>query len=108
MINSEISAQLALMQLSDSFFPTGSFTFSHGLETLVQTGKIQSKPEILYFLQILLRNKVGVSDVVALIHSYRGCKNGNIEAAKAMRKEVNFLTIFYFYKKGLRDIVINI
>ena len=83
MINSEISEQLALMQLSDSFFPTGSFTFSHGLETLVQTGKIQSRPEIVYFLQILLRNKVGVSDVVALIHSYHGCKNGNIEAVRA-------------------------
>lgn len=82
MINSEISELLALMQLSDSFFPTGSFTFSHGLETLVQTGKIQSQPEILYFLQILLRKKVGVSDVVALIHSYRGCKNGNLEAVR--------------------------
>ncbi|MGD1712972.1 urease accessory protein UreF [Dapis sp. BLCC M172] len=81
-MNTEIPEQLALMQLSDSFFPSGSFTFSHGLETLVQTGKIQSKQEILYFLQILLRNKVGVSDVVALIQSYRGIKNGNLEAVR--------------------------
>ncbi|MEB3339903.1 urease accessory UreF family protein [Okeania sp.] len=84
----EISQQLALMQLSDSFFPSGSFTFSHGLETLVQKGKINSQAEILYFLKILLRNKVGVSDVVALIHSYRGIKNGNLEAVKTADKQL--------------------
>ncbi|MDJ0519816.1 MAG: urease accessory UreF family protein [Trichodesmium sp. MO_231.B1] len=87
-MNTEIPEQLALMQLSDSFFPSGSFTFSHGLETLVQTGKIQSREEILYFLQILLRNKVGVSDVVALIHSYRGSKNGNIEAVREADRQL--------------------
>ena len=87
-MNTEIPQQLALMQLSDSFFPSGSFTFSHGLETLVQTGKIQSRQEILYFLQILLRNKVGVSDVVALIHSYRGSKNGNIEEVRKADRQL--------------------
>ena len=77
---SQIAQQLALMQLSDSFFPTGSFTLSHGIETLVQTGKIQSGQDVRTFLQLLLLNKVGVTDVVALLHSHRGSQNGNLEA----------------------------
>jgi len=34
--------RLALMQLSDSLFPSGSFTLSHGLESLIHSGQIQS------------------------------------------------------------------
>ncbi|MGD1937790.1 MAG: urease accessory protein UreF [Cyanophyceae cyanobacterium] len=66
------------MQLSDSFFPTGSFTLSHGLETLVQTRQVQSVADVQTFLQILLRNKVGVTDTVALIHAHRGSQNKDL------------------------------
>jgi len=82
MSQSQIAQQLAMMQLSDSFFPTGSFTLSHGIETLVQTGKIQSGQDVKKFLQLLLLNKVGVSDVVALLHSHRGSQEGNLTAVK--------------------------
>ena len=88
MIQSPIPQQLALMQLSDSFFPTGSFTLSHGLETLVQTGKIQSVPELQIFLQLLLRNKVGVTDVVALIHGHRGSQKDNLEAVRQADRQL--------------------
>ncbi len=82
MIQSQITQQLAMMQLADSFFPTGSFTLSHGLESLVQTGKINSVQDLQVFLQLLLHNKVGTTDLVALLHSHRGIKNGNLEAAR--------------------------
>ncbi len=88
MIQSQIAQQLALMQLADSFFPTGSFTLSHGLETLVQTGQIQSMPELQIFLQLLLRNKVGVTDTVALIHGHRGIRNGNMEAVRQADRQL--------------------
>ncbi|MDJ0592481.1 MAG: urease accessory UreF family protein [Pleurocapsa sp. MO_226.B13] len=88
MIQSPIAQQLTLMQLADSFFPTGSFTLSHGLETLVQTGKIQSMPELQIFLQLLLRNKVGVTDTVALIHGHRGIRNGNMEAIRQADRQL--------------------
>ena len=88
MIQSEIAQQLAMMQLSDSFFPTGSFTLSHGLETLVQTGKIQSVQDLQIFLQLLLRNKVGVTDVVALIHSHQGSKNDDIDAVRQADRQL--------------------
>ena len=88
MIQSSIAQQLNLMQLADSFFPTGSFTLSHGLETLVQTGQIQSMPELQIFLQLLLGNKVGVTDTVALIHGHRGIRNGNMEAVRQADRQL--------------------
>ncbi|HEY9883905.1 MAG TPA: urease accessory UreF family protein [Thermosynechococcaceae cyanobacterium] len=66
-----VDSRLALMQLSDSFFPSGSFTLSHGLESLVQTKQIRSAQDVEAFLYLLLHNKVGGSDLVALLHAYR-------------------------------------
>jgi len=77
-MQSSIAKKLALMQLADSFFPTGSFTLSHGLEALVQDNKIQSITDLLIFIELLLRYKVGTTDVVALLHSYEGCKDNDL------------------------------
>ncbi|PSB06516.1 urease accessory protein UreF [Pleurocapsa sp. CCALA 161] len=82
MIQFQMPQQLAMMQLSDSFFPTGSFTLSHGIEALVQTGKIQSAKDLQVFLQLLLLNKVGTTDIVALIYAHRGSKDGDLEAVR--------------------------
>lgn len=71
--------RLALMQLSDSFFPSGSFTLSHGLESLIYSGQIQSADDFQDFLRLLLHNKVGPSDLVALIHAYRASVADNLE-----------------------------
>lgn len=67
--------RLALMQLADSFFPSGSFTFSHGLESLTQSGKIQTAQAFQTFLEMLLRQKVGPTDLVALRHTYQASLN---------------------------------
>ncbi|MBD2773857.1 urease accessory protein UreF [Iningainema tapete] len=80
--SSLIAQQLALMQLSDSFFPSGSFTLSHGLESLVQSGQINSAADLQTFLRLLLRNKVGSTDVVALIHAYQGSTVNDLDAVR--------------------------
>lgn len=72
-----IDSRLALMQLSDSFFPSGSFTLSHGLEAMVQTNQIRNPQDIEAFLYLLLHNKVGCSDLIALIHAYRASTNND-------------------------------
>lgn len=79
-MQTSITKKLVLMQLADSFFPTGSFTLSHGLEALVQENKVRSIAELLVFIELLLRNKVGTTDVVALLHSYEGCKQNDFAA----------------------------
>lgn len=75
---STIAQKLTLMQLADSFFPSGSFTLSHGLEYLVQAGKLPTPEDLIVFLQLLLQHKIGTCDLVALIHGYRGSANNDL------------------------------
>jgi urease accessory protein len=81
-------SRLALMQLSDSFFPSGSFTLSHGLEYLVQTGKIGSADDVQTFVRLLLRNKVGSCDLVALIHAYRASCMDDVGAVATIEQRL--------------------
>ena len=73
-----IARQLALMQLSDSAFPSGSFTLSHGLESLVYSGQIKTADDFQEFLRLLLYNKIGTSDLVALLHAHRASVNNDL------------------------------
>ncbi len=77
-----IDSRLALMQLSDSFFPSGSFTLSHGLEAMVQTNQIHNPQDIETFLHLLLHNKVGSSDLIALIHAHRASTNNDLKEVR--------------------------
>ena len=81
-MQSSIAQKLAMMQLADSFFPTGTFTFSHGLEALVQSEQVQTQAELLIFLELLLSRKIGTTDLVALLHSYRGSKQEDMAAVE--------------------------
>ena len=69
---------MALMQLSDSAFPSGSFTLSHGLESLVYSGQIKTVDDFQEFLKLLLYNKIGTSDLVALLHAHRASVNNDL------------------------------
>ncbi|MEN9520829.1 MAG: hypothetical protein RLZZ381_3417 [Cyanobacteriota bacterium] len=104
MPQSSIAQQLALMQLADSFFPTGSFTLSHGLESLVQMGKVKSMAELQIFLQLLLLNKVGTTDVVALIHSHRNIDHqGDIAALREIERQLFAQTAIAKYRETQRQ-----
>ena len=73
--NPPLDQQLALLQLSDSFFPSGSYTLSHGLESLVQSGDMASAQALESFVRILLCNKVGSMDLVALSHAHQASQH---------------------------------
>ncbi|MEL6816951.1 MAG: urease accessory protein UreF, partial [Cyanobacteria bacterium J06598_3] len=70
--------QFVLMQLADSFFPSGSYTLSHGLESLVQAGRITSAKDVETFVRLLLCNKVGGTDLVALAHAHTASLQGDL------------------------------
>ena len=86
--NSAITQKLALLQLADSFFPAGSFTLSHGLETLVQTKQIQTFSDLKTFLQLLLKNKIATCDLVALIHAYQAIKNHDLQIIRFIDQQL--------------------
>jgi len=79
---SVIQQKLTMNQLADSFFPSGSYTLSHGLESLIQQNKIQQPQDIIDFLQILLHQKIASCDLVALIHAFNASATGESDRIK--------------------------
>lgn len=78
-----LDAFLSSLQLADSFFPSGLYTLSHGLEAFAQAGLL--KPDDLEALLIdYLRHGVGPADGAALACAHRAAEAGDLEiAAKA-------------------------
>ncbi len=54
------------MQLSDSFFPTGMYTMSNGLETLFYQNKIRGAKQLQMLIESCIKMQIGVADCVAL------------------------------------------
>ena len=55
---------LAALQLSDSFFPSGAFAYSSGLETFVAEGLVCDKERLVRFIESYLLGLVARSDLV--------------------------------------------
>jgi urease accessory protein len=71
MNTNEISEyEINMLQLSDSFFPTGMYSTSSGLETFFYQKKIQNAAELQQLLKVYLENQIGPTDCVALGNSY--------------------------------------
>ncbi len=60
-----------LLQISDQFFPTGAYTFSHALETYVAEGAIGDRMSCQQWLVNLSRNALGPCDMVFCGHAFR-------------------------------------
>ena len=59
-------ALLALLQISDSAFPSGTFTHSFGLEQLVRDGYVRTPVALEAFVDSVLRQSTSTADVVAM------------------------------------------
>ncbi|HJU58832.1 MAG TPA: urease accessory UreF family protein [Nitrososphaeraceae archaeon] len=70
--------EISMLQLGDSFFPTGMYTTSSGLETLFYDKKIRTKEEILEFITVCLKYQIGPADCAALSNAYEFAKEGNL------------------------------
>lgn len=68
-----------LLQLSDSFFPTGTFTQSFGLETYVQEGIVQTRETLEELLAGYLSEMVATADGLALRLAYRAARDSDLE-----------------------------
>ena len=70
--------QISMLQLGDSFFPTGMYTTSSGLETLFYDKRIKTKQEIIEFITVCLQYQIGPADCAALSNAYDFAKEENI------------------------------
>ncbi len=68
---------LNALQVSDSFFPTGRYTLSHGFEAFVQAG-LTSKEDLEALLRDYLENVLGPADGVALSHAHRAAEGRDL------------------------------
>ena len=96
---SSIKQKLTLIQLADSFFPSGSYTLSHGLESLKQQGKIQQSEDITDFLKLLLQSKIATCDLVALIQAHQASMESNIARITAVAARLQALTLIETTRK---------
>jgi urease accessory protein len=71
------SALLAALQLGDSAFPSGAFTQSYGLETLVAEGSVATAAEVEAVLASHLQQRLARSDLPALLAAHRAAVNGD-------------------------------
>lgn len=71
---------IGLLQLSDSFFPTGMYTMSNGLEALFYGNKkaIANPMDLLNLLKVYIENQIGPADCTALGAAYKQIVKNNL------------------------------
>ena len=63
-------AEISILQLSDSFFPTGMYTSSNGLEVIFHGKRIKNANELRDLIKVYLQYQIGPSDCTALAKAY--------------------------------------
>ena len=71
---------LAALQLADSFFPTGMYAHSHGLEAMAARGLVATTGDVEEFLVGQLTWSALPGDGVALLNSHRVAAFGDLES----------------------------
>ena len=69
---------LSSLQLTDSLFPSGLYTLSHGLESYFQA-ELLAADSLTALIADLLRSSVGPTDATACALAMRAAKNGDLE-----------------------------
>ena len=60
-----------LLQITDQFFPTGGYAFSHALETYIAEGIVHDQVSCHRLLENLCWHTIGPCDLVFCAHAYR-------------------------------------
>ena len=87
---------LQLLQYGDSQFPSGSFAFSAGLETLYAEQRIDSIEELAQFVEGQLRHRWAPLDRIAMIRTHR--LGQNFDQIVALDCEIDAMSL----AEGLR------
>ena len=72
-----------LMQLADSFFPSGMFGLSGGLESFVKDRRIKNSGDVLRFVRQQIKYQVVPCDCAAMAEVMKAAKKGDVARAVA-------------------------
>ncbi len=73
-------ALLTLFQITDSFFPSGSFAYSWGLETYVHEGRIRDGKDFQTFLEAYFKGFMACGDALIFNLSWKAAQRDNLAA----------------------------
>lgn len=79
-INKTDHALLCLLQLASPALPVGAYSYSEGLETLVDTGKIDNEPRLKQWLTQELRYGAIRVEAAVMVRAYHSARLGDTEA----------------------------
>jgi urease accessory protein len=74
------TALLCLLQLASPALPVGAYSYSEGLETLIDTGTIENKQSLKHWLEQELRYGAIRLEAAVMVRAYNSAKLGDIEA----------------------------
>ena len=86
-------AFLAALQLADSFFPTGLYAHSQGLEAMAARGRVRSAGGVRRYLAGLLEWSVLPSDGAALLAVHAAASEGRLEEAAAVDRRLDAMKL---------------
>lgn len=78
---------MRILQLTDSAFPAGAFSFSCGLETAAAMGIVLNAADLEAFAHDVVR-QAALTDGVLALHALRGYRAGSVERLCACDEEV--------------------
>ncbi len=86
-------SDITFLQLGDSFFPTGMYSTSSGLENFFYAGKVKTKEKLRELLEVYLVNQIGPADCVALGNAYRAAKDGNLNSVLLIDEQISTMKL---------------
>lgn len=86
-------ALLRGLRFIDSFFPSGSYGFSSGLEAAVQAGGVRNGAELARYVESLLRGRMGPREAVAVGLAQEAAVCHDLRAALVADRELDAMEI---------------
>ena len=86
-------------------FPVGSFSYSHGLEAMINDNLIKSKEDILDYLKCILKYGTGKNDVILMKYTYQGEQINELALSLCPSKErkIESIEMGNAFRKVLED-----
>lgn len=79
-MSAPLEPQLALLQLTDSLFPSGAFTHSYGLEQLAKDGSVRTPAQLEAFVTSVLEQVLATADAPSCYRAAEAVRNNDLVA----------------------------
>lgn len=85
----DMHQDLAMMQISDSFFPTGLYANSNGLESIFQNNKKITELEVIGIIETQLKQQIGPTDLIVMINALKFANQRQFEKISEIDMKIN-------------------